>query len=152
MFLIIIPILIFAITCLCLPQLLIQIILGFTGYILCRALRYKPMAKMIVVITVFSCLSIIIGKVMPIVKEEQEKQQYIEEKIDDVKKFANPKSKYFTREQVESEMDKKINDSIPDRLWFIRFMTEYPRVDYEKDKKDNKNENKDKDKDKDKKE
>jgi len=141
MFLIIIPILIFAITCLCLPQLMIQIILGFLGYILCRALYNKNLAKMIVVITLFSCLNVIMEKVMPIVKVEQEKQKYIEEKIDDVKKYANPKSKYFTKEQVESEMDKKINDSIPDRLWFIRFMTEYPRVDYD-DKKDNNSKNK----------
>ena len=127
MFLIIIPILIFAITCLCLPQLLMQIILGAVGYFICRAMRRKSMAKMIIIISILCCIGILVEKVMPIVKAEQVKQQYLEDKIDDVKKYVNPTSKLYEKEDVQKPIDKIIDDNLPDNS-FLRKLTEYPRT------------------------
>jgi len=127
MFLIIIPILIFAITCLCLPQLLMQIILGAVGYFICRAMRRKSMAKMIIIISILCCIGILVEKVMPIVKAEQVKQQYLEDKIDDVKKYVNPTSKLFNKEDIQSPIDKVIEKNLPDNS-FLRKITEYPRT------------------------
>jgi len=127
MFLLIIPILLFVITCLCLPQLMIQIIIGAFGYFTCRALTKRNLSKMIIVITIFSCLSTVMEKVLPIVEEEQKKQQYIEDKIDDVKKYVNPTSKLFNKEDIQSPIDKVIEENLPDNS-FLRKITEYPRT------------------------
>ena len=127
MFLLIIPILLFVITCLCLPQLMIQIIIGAFGYFTCRALTKRNLSKMIIVITIFSCLSTVMEKVLPIVEEEQKKQQYVEDKIDDVKRYVNPTSKLFNKEDIQSPIDKVIEKNLPDNS-FLRKITEYPRT------------------------
>jgi len=127
MFLLIIPIIIFVITCLCLPQLMIQIIIGAFGYFTCRALTKRNLSKMIIVITIFSCLSTVMEKVLPLVEEEQKKQQYVEKKIDDVKKYVNPTSKLYEKEDVQKPIDKIIDDNLPDNS-FLRKLTEYPRT------------------------
>ena len=134
----IIPILLFVITCLCLPQLMIQILIGAFGYVTCRALSKRNMAKMIIVITVFSCLSVIMEKVLPLVEEEQKKQKYVENKIDYIKKYIDPTAKLYTQEQVDKYIDDKINDSMPDKL---KFINQYPKVKYDKNSnKENKEE------------
>ena len=127
MFLLIIPIIIFVITCLCLPQLMIMTIIGAFGYIVCRILSNRSMSKMIIVITIFSCLSTVMEKVLPIIEEEQKKQQYVEDKIDDVKKYVNPTSKLFNKEDVQKPIDKVIEKNLPDNS-FLRKITEYPRT------------------------
>ena len=127
MFLLIIPILLFVITCLCLPQLMIMTIIGAFGYFTCRALTKRNLSKMIIVITIFSCLSTVMEKVLPIVEEEQKKQQYVEDKIDDVKKYVNPTSKLFNKEDIQSPIDKVIEKNLPDNS-FLRKITEYPRT------------------------
>jgi len=131
--LLIIPILIFVITCLCLPQLMIQTLIGVFGYVICRALSKRNMAKMIIVITIFSCLSIIMEKVLPIIEEEQKKQKYVEEKIDYIKKYIDPTAKLYTQEQVDKYIDDKINDGMPDKL---KFINQYPKVKYDKNKEE----------------
>jgi len=131
--LLIIPILIFVITCLCLPQLMIQTLIGVFGYVTCRALSKKNMAKMIIVITIFSCLSIVMEKVLPIIEEEQKKQKYVEEKIDYIKKYIDPTAKLYTQEQVDKYIDDKINDGMPDKL---KFINQYPKVKYDKNKEE----------------
>ena len=100
MYLIIIPILIFAITCLCLPQLMIQFILGFVGYIICKVLSNRYMAKMIVAITILASLNIVMEKVIPIIEIEQEKQKYIENRIENAKKYVDPNSKLYNKEDI----------------------------------------------------
>ena len=127
MFLLIIPILLFAILCLCLPQLMIQIIIGAFGYFICRALTKRNLSKMIIVITIFSCLSTVMEKVLPLVEEEQKKQQYVEDKIDDVKRYVNPTSKLYDKEDVQKPIDKIIDNNLPDNS-FLRKLTEYPRT------------------------
>ena len=123
----IIPILLFAILCLCLPQLMIMTIIGAFVYFICRALSKRNMSKMIIVIVVFSCLSTVMEKVLPLVEEEQKKQQYVEKKIDDVKKYVNPTSKLFNKEDIQSPIDKVIEKNLPDNS-FLRKITEYPRT------------------------
>ena len=125
--LLIIPILLFVILCLCLPQLMIQIIIGAFGYFICRALTKRNLSKMIIVITIFSCLSTVMEKVLPLIAEEQKKQQYVEDKIDDVKKYVNPTSKLFNKEDIQSPIDKVIEKNLPDNS-FLRKLTEYPRT------------------------
>ena len=127
MFLLIIPIIIFVITCLCLPQLMIMTIIGAFGYIVCRILSNRSMSKMVIVITIFSCLNTVMEKVLPIVEEEQKKQQYVEDKIDDVKRYVNPTSKLFNKEDIQSPIDKVIEKNLPDNS-FLRKITEYPRT------------------------
>jgi len=129
--LLIIPILLFAITCLCLPQLMVQILIGAFGYFTCKAVSNRRMSKMIIIITVFSCLSVIMEKVLPIIEEEQKKQKYVEEKIDYIKKYIDPTAKLYTQEQVDKYIDDKINDSMPDKL---KFINQYPKVKYDKNK------------------
>jgi len=125
--LLIIPILLFVILCLCLPQLMIMTIIGVFGYIVCRTLSNRSMSKMIIVITIFSCLSTVMEKVLPIIEEEQKKQQYVEEKIDDVKRYVDPTSKLHEKENVQKPIDKIIDDNLPDNS-FLRKLTEYPRT------------------------
>jgi len=127
MYLIIIPILIFAITCLCLPQLMIQFILGFVGYIICKVLSNRYMAKMIVAITILASLNIVMEKVIPIIEIEQEKQKYIENRIENAKKYVDPNSKLYNKEDIQKPIDKIIDNNIPDNLFF-RILTEYPRT------------------------
>jgi len=123
----IIPILLFAILCLCLPQLMIMTIIGAFVYFICRALSKRNMSKMIIVIVVFSCLSTVMEKVLPLVEEEQKKQQYVEDKINDVKKYVDPTSKLYDKENVQKPIDKIIDDNLPDNS-FLRKLTEYPRT------------------------
>jgi len=127
MYLIIIPILIFAITCLCLPQLMIQFILGFVGYIICKVLSNRYMAKMIVVITILASLNIVMEKVIPIIEIEQEKQKYIENRIENAKKYIDPNSKLYNQNEAKKPIDKIIDENIPDN-WFFQKLTEYPRT------------------------
>jgi len=126
----IIPILLFAILCLCLPQLMIMTIIGAFVYFICRALSKRNMSKMIIVIVVFSCLSTVMEKVLPLVEEEQKKQQYVEDKINDVKKYVDPTSKLYDKENVQKPIDKIIDDNLPDNS-FLRKLTEYPRTRWE---------------------
>ena len=131
--LLIIPILLFAITCLCLPQLMVQILIGAFGYVTCRALSKRNMAKMIIVITVFTCLSVIMEKVLPLIEEEQKKQKYVEEKIDYIKKYIDPTAKLYTQEDIDKYIDKELNDKLPDKL---KFINQYPKVKYDKNKEE----------------
>jgi len=125
--LLIIPILLFVILCLCLPQLMMQILIGTFGYVTCRILSKINMAKMIIIITLFSCLSVIMEKVMPIIEEEQKKQEYVENKIKDANKIINPNSKLYNKEDIQKPIDKILEDNIPDNL-ITRILQEYPRT------------------------
>jgi len=127
MFIFIIPILLFVILCVCLPQLMIMTIIGAFGYFTCRTLSKRNMAKMIIVITLFSCLSTVMEKVLPLIEAEQNKQQYVENKIEDTKKIINPTSKLYNKEDVQKPIDKMIEERLPDN-WFLRKLTEYPRT------------------------
>jgi len=131
--LLIIPILLFVITCLCLPQLMIQILIGAFGYVTCRALSKRNMAKMIIIITVFTCLSVIVEKVLPLIEEEQRKQEYVENKIDYIKKYIDPTAKLYTQEDIDKYIDKELNDRLPDKL---KFINQYPKVKYDKNKEE----------------
>jgi len=123
----IIPILLFTILCLCLPQLMIMTIIGAFGYITCRILSNRSMSKMIIVIIVLSCLSTVMEKVLPLVEEEQKRQQYVEDKIDDVKKYVDPTSKLHDKKDIQKPIDKILEEKLPDNI-ITRILQEYPRT------------------------
>jgi len=128
--LLIIPILLFVILCVCLPQLMIQTLIGVFGYATCRVLSKRSMSKMIIVITVFSYLSVIMEKTLPLIEEVQGKQEYVGDKIDNYeqyKKYFNPTSKLYDKEDIQKPIDKIIDENTPDNLFF-RILTEYPRT------------------------
>jgi len=123
----IIPILLFTILCLCLPQLMIMTIIGAFGYIICRTLSNRSMSKMIIIIVLLSCLSTVMEKVMPIIEEEQKKQEYVENKIKDTEKYINPNSKLYNKEDIQKPIDKILEEKLPDNI-ITRILQEYPRT------------------------
>ena len=127
----IVPILLFAILCLCLPQIMLQILIGVFGYITCKILRKYHMAKMIIVISFFACLNVVMAKAMPLIEEQQAKAEYVENQIDKVKKYVDPSSKYYDKADVQKDIDKVIEDSIEEVLpnnKYMKKLQEYPRT------------------------
>jgi len=128
--LLIIPILLFVILCVCLPQLMINTLIGSLGYFICKGLSKRSMANMIIIITIFSCLNVTMEKVLPLIEEAQGKQEYIGDKIDkyeQYKKYINPNSKLYDKEDIQKPIDKIIDENTPNNLFF-RILTEYPRT------------------------
>jgi len=82
---------------------------------------------MIIIITVFSCLSVIMEKVMPMIEEEQKKQEYVENKIKDANKIINPNNKLYDKKDIQNPIDKILEEKLPDNF-ITRILQEYPRT------------------------
>jgi len=123
----IVPILMFVILCLCLPQIMLQTLIGFFGYIICKALNNNNLAKMVIIITIFACLNVIMEKAMPIIEEVQGKQEYVGDKIDKYEKYKDYYYPEHDKEDIQKPIDRKIDEYTPNN-WFIRMLTEYPRT------------------------
>jgi len=122
--LLIIPILTFVILCICLPQLMINTLVGSFGYFVCRAVGKRRMSKMIIIITIFTCLSVIMEKVLPLVKEVDNKKEY----INNTEKYINPpNSKLYNKNDIQKPIDKILEEKLPDNF-ITRILQEYPRT------------------------
>jgi hypothetical protein len=54
-------------------------LVGFVGYIICKALKRKSIGQMIVLLCIFTALTLIVEKAQPIINGYKESKQQIEQ-------------------------------------------------------------------------
>lgn len=91
----IIPIIIFVVLTMILPQLMIYTLLAVIGHVLGLALRKQQIGKLVVLLCIFSSLTLLVEKANPLIEKSEDesneikkefidKQFYIEEEKNDV--------------------------------------------------------------------
>lgn len=99
----IIPIILFVILTMILPQLMIYVFLGVIGYVLGWALHKKQLGVLVIMLCIFSSLSLLAEKVTPLVEKSEK---------DTVKNKTEILNKQFTFEEEKDDAWYKIWDYV----------------------------------------
>lgn len=76
---IIFQIILFVMLCVVLPQLMYIVLVGFVGYVICKTMGRKTIGQMIVLLCVFTSLTLVIEKAQPMINRYNESKQQIEQ-------------------------------------------------------------------------
>lgn len=90
----------------CLPQLLLILVVGAMGYILCRNFRRKHQGIMILILCGLICLDVVMQEIMPTINKAYETKEELTGEVNKVRSI-------FGVEEVENEIDeskKKLED------------------------------------------
>lgn len=86
-----------------LPQLMIYTLLGVIGYVMGKALRKSQLGTLIVVLCIFSSLTLLVEKVNPLIEKSDKEKDNIK------KEFIN---KQFQFEEEKDDLWSKIWDKV----------------------------------------
>lgn len=112
MYLMIIPIILFVILVICLPQLMIIGLFAFVGYGMCKAMNKKDIGTAIIVISIFGALSNIMQHAMPLIDKEAKEEKFDKYRNKITESVKDRVDKLEFKEKEEDDLWNKVLDKI----------------------------------------